>query len=106
MRTRALLFLALALVTGCHKSRPAIPEVEMTVVVAYSSGQPVTDMLLTLHPLDPDLERPEPKLLDKSGQCVMRCQVGRYRATLAPIPSQGGASAGSGQLASPGSAPS
>jgi hypothetical protein len=97
------LVMAILVVAGCSKPPPPVT-VEVTFQVSFGNGQPVTDMILSLHPEDGNVERPQPTALDKSGKCTVRCSPGVYKATLLAPPTHGGASPAGG-LVTPSTAP-
>ena len=104
-RSRILMLLAVASlpIAGCSgsKSAPAVP-VAVTGRVLDAAKKPITGMLITFH-LQGGAQAGNSRsdALDKEGRFKVEIIPGQYKVTLAPIPSQHGATDGTGELAVP-----
>jgi hypothetical protein len=101
-RVAGLLGILLALCTfGCQKSPPPKP-VQVTGLVVYSNGQPVTGKVITFFPSDDNNSRgvaPTIVLEGKDGRFKVECLPGKYKVTMMPIPI--GSGGGPGNIESP-----
>lgn len=91
---------------GCTKKRPALPPpVDITGQVVYENGKPVADMIVSFH-ADDDVtaQGKVPNApLDKEGKfAISGVTPGKYKVTLAVIPSHAGQPANSNELIAPG----
>jgi Carboxypeptidase regulatory-like domain len=91
---------------GCNAKPTLPPPVEVTGQVTFADGQPVSDVIISFHAADETTARGKKPtgVADKAGKFTINdVTPGRYKVTLAPIPTQhGGASPKSGELSAPG----
>ncbi len=91
---------------GCNKKPVLPPSVEVTGQVTFANGQPVSDVIVSFHAHDEISARGKKPtgVVDQSGKFTIKdVTPGRYKITLAPIPTQhGGAAPNSGELSAPG----
>jgi len=100
---RAWLTVLILAAVGCAKSKPpAPPPVAVSGKVVFAGSKPVVNMVISLHPQDePNASNRPSGALDKDGRFKIDAAIpGRYKVTLAPIPSQAG-SAGGVELPAP-----
>ena len=84
----------LFLLAGC-KDKPPEP-VSIKGKVQYEDGKPVSEMVLTFHPMDETNKNTRPvQVTDKKGNFSIPCVKGRYKVTLAALP-KGPAGGGAG----------
>jgi hypothetical protein len=97
------LILSLCLI-GCGKKGPA--PVAVKGQVQYADKKPVTNMVLTFHPLDDTNKNNSPLcLVEKEGQFQVNMLPGRYKVTLANIPLGSGNGPAGGPDVGPGKGP-
>lgn len=100
-----ILSACLFVLPGCSKKTRLPPPVDISGEVVYANGRPVTNMVVSFHADDEITSQGKipSSPLDKDGKFAMSgVTPGKYRVTLAPIPSHGGASANPNELIAPG----
>ena len=87
--------LSLSLATGCTKKKPPPPPpVPVSGKVVFANGTPVANMVISFHPLDEGNAANRPSAaLDQNGKYALEAAPGRYKVTLATIPTNAGSAA-------------
>jgi hypothetical protein len=88
---------------ACTPVKPTMPApVPVTGQVVDAAGKPVTKLMISFHAQDgPQAGNRPADALDKDGRFKVSCVPGRYKVTLAPIPSSHGSTEGGEELAAP-----